>query len=415
MKSGIRHQKAEISKLRGRTGRRGGNSDQLEQSTRQLYSLYRELGEAEQGAGRRAGQAEEQHLASVVACLAPVLAAEGRLTIRPGVPANLQGAEQLAEPVVELEAGLLGSRAPSLSSLSSFASCSLREEGGRPAQRSATFSTVKRAPSPFGKLKAETGRRRVELPRAPRPPLPPGRAPGRGEPRPAPRPSAVPSPALHPRSPYMEDGSIRELRHKLQQLQQSGSTADLTAGQPAYCSVDQQPAQSTAAQPSAVQLRHTSTAQTALAQDAVVVVNQGVSEAKAHQSDSTHSDQDETISTDHQQTQNKGQAEQTVVSALHSVEPQSAASSLSVQSPSPPPPPSLSPEPDPLSIPPCPPLKPRRSSLYSALAPRPHVARSVSFATAEPLLPAVRTNIEQHIQLLNQHQSSVLKFLSQPP
>ena len=247
VKENIRKKKREIEKLRKKFQKEKKSvvEDSLEKSTRHLYSFYKDLGDLEEKKLKDISEKEGLYLNVVLNTFKIVFNEEQKLlksyemvpdilslidcitaedeAVKVSVEnadnnedykeseSSIKSLEQIIivqpEPdVIERPQSpeSMGSRAGSFLSLSSFASFTLKEESnfkdGR-KERQGLFSTVKRSPSPFGKLQlgaaGEAGRRRRFEPSS-RPPLPP-------------------LPPVAPRSHHLTE-SLTNLRQKLDEI-----------------------------------------------------------------------------------------------------------------------------------------------------------------------------------------------------
>ena len=218
IKKNIKNKKKEIVKLRKKRQKEKSVTPdtRLEKATRELYSEYKDLGDLEEKKTKDMEEEEATYLKGLMNNLKSVFIDEHKLlksseqvsaiikvidnavnltSKDEEVPEIMseksekqqQDDETRAEPepdVIERPQSpqSMGSRAGSFLSLSSFASYSFREENfSKDSRRDSQplFSTVKRSPSPFGKVgQADLGRRReprrkLDLSRPPLPPLPP--------------------------------------------------------------------------------------------------------------------------------------------------------------------------------------------------------------------------------------------------
>ena len=279
IKDSIKKKKDEISRLRKKVHKDSSASltNLLDQSTKQLYSQYMELSDKEQEAIKVISQQKRLHLCAIIADIKPVVEEEvkmfrkgelmsGILIVidkiisddfnyphqkKPNTFNNLGIIEEddtiVGTPIQSRKGSVMGSRAGSIISLASItdtSSCHNKEnimgKGNRakklyqgqsfysevdyllstdqkhkPLQdasemqnrpkghRASTFSTVKRAHSPFRKLLHPDRTKEKEVYKPPE----------------GPRPSRPPLP---PRSPYVEDESLHNLQHKLQDISTIG-------------------------------------------------------------------------------------------------------------------------------------------------------------------------------------------------
>ena len=219
IKKNIKNKKKEIVKLRKK--RQKENSvipdKALEKATRELYSEYKDLGDLDEKKTKEMEEEEAIYLKGLMNNMKSVFIDEQKLfksseqvsaiikvidnavNLTSKDNEETEVSEQKSEKQQELEIKVepepepdvierpqspqsMGSRAGSFLSLSSFASYSFKEENfSKDSRRDSQpmFSTVKRSPSPFGKVsQADQGRRReprrkLDLSRPPLPPLPP--------------------------------------------------------------------------------------------------------------------------------------------------------------------------------------------------------------------------------------------------
>ena len=251
VKENIRKKKREIEKLRKKfqKEKKSAVEDSLEKSTRHLYSFYKDLGDLEEKKLKDIVEKEGLYLNIVLNTFKIVFNEEQKLlksyemvpeilslidcitaedeALKVSVE-NADNDENYKEPesslksqeqiiVVQPEPDVIerpqspesmGSRAGSFLSLSSFASFTLKEESNFKDGRKDSlplFSTVKRSPSPFGKLQlgaaGEAGRRREARRRF----------------EPSSRPPLPPLPPVAPRSHHLTE-SLTNLRQKLDEI-----------------------------------------------------------------------------------------------------------------------------------------------------------------------------------------------------
>ena len=220
IKKNIKNKKKEIVKLRKkRQKEKSATPDTaLEKATRELYSEYKDLGDLDEKKTKEIEEEEDIYLKKMMNNLKSVFKDEQKLLksseqvtaiinvidnavnltskdneeteVSEQKSDNQQSVETKVEPEPEPDVierpqspQSMGSRAGSFLSLSSFASYSFKEENfSKDSSRRDSqpmFSTVKRSPSPFGKVgqtdlgKRREPRRKLDLSRPPLPPLPP--------------------------------------------------------------------------------------------------------------------------------------------------------------------------------------------------------------------------------------------------
>ena len=220
IKKNVKNKKKEIVKLRKKIQKEKSVTPdtRLEKATRELYSEYKDLGDLEEKKTKEMEEEEAIYLIDLMNNLKSVFIDEQKLLKSseqvsaiikvidnavnltskddevPEIMSEKSEKQQRddetkAEPEPEPDVierpqspQSMGSRAGSFLSLSSFASYSFREENfSKDSRRDSQplFSTVKRSPSPFGKVgQADLGRRReprrkLDPSRPPLPPLPP--------------------------------------------------------------------------------------------------------------------------------------------------------------------------------------------------------------------------------------------------
>ena len=218
IKKNIKKSKNQIVKLRKKAKKDSSASleDDLNKTTRQLYTHYKDLGDAEESILENIKKDELDYLNNILTRMRPVMKEELKLfklcqsatTLIEPEPVNKVDttkekevdkdsergssvSKQMNEQVPDLiqrsksliEPSTMGSRSGSFMSLSSFASYTYREENSfRERREGGSFTTVRRSPSqPCHSILNHPDRRRelrrkYEMNRPPLPPLPPPRA-----------------------------------------------------------------------------------------------------------------------------------------------------------------------------------------------------------------------------------------------